>query len=51
MVRKFIATQPDAKAQPLDLDCGRKTHFGRQVLPGMHGMDGFYYALLLKSRD
>jgi len=51
VVRKFIATQPDAKAQPLDLDCGRKTHFGRQVLPGMHGMDGFYYALLLKSRD
>ena len=49
VVQNFIATQPDAKAQPLELDCGRETDFGHQVLPGVQGMDGFYYALLSKA--
>jgi len=44
----FVADHADASAIPLDLVCGDKQDFGLQILPGDHGMDGFYYAGLLK---
>lgn len=39
----FSAVQPS-------LPWGRVTGHGRQLLPGEGGMDGFYYALLVKNR-
>jgi 16S rRNA (cytosine967-C5)-methyltransferase len=30
--------------------CGRVTRYGMQMLPGVHEMDGFYYACLVKNR-
>ncbi len=44
----FVDDREDASEIPLDMVCGEKQAFGRQILPGDHGMDGFYYAGLLK---
>ncbi len=47
-IAQFLKAQPDAQAEDfyhpnaLDLD------FGKQTLPGVHEMDGFYYCLLRK---
>lgn len=48
-VRRFIETRADAQLQPLDVNWGRDTGYGQQVLPGDHGMDGFFYALLVRA--
>lgn len=45
----FVATQPDAQAQPLQQDWGRQQAYGRYILTGESGMDGFYYGCLQKS--
>lgn len=39
----------DAVEQPLDARLGLACTHGRQRLPGVDGMDGFYYALLRKT--
>lgn len=44
----FLAKHPDATCGPMEYAWGRATRHGRQVLPGQHTMDGFYYALLGK---
>ena len=38
-----------AAEAPLPIAIGRPCAVGRQILPGDHGMDGFYYACLLKK--
>ncbi|HRZ51607.1 MAG TPA: 16S rRNA (cytosine(967)-C(5))-methyltransferase RsmB [Candidatus Contendobacter sp.] len=48
VVAAFLATQPEARAQPMIVDWGRALALGRQILPGEGGMDGFYYAVLVK---
>ncbi len=48
-VDAFLARTPDAAALPLDERFGRVSGAGRQRLPGEDGMDGFFYALLLKA--
>ncbi len=45
---QFLATHSDAREQPIDTDWGHTQTPGRQLLPGEHGMDGFYYARLMK---
>ncbi|HWS76904.1 MAG TPA: SAM-dependent methyltransferase, partial [Thermomonas sp.] len=47
-VEAFLARTPDALLKPLDASFGHDTGFGRQRLPGEHGMDGFFYARLRK---
>ena len=47
-VAGFLARTPDAKLQPLDARFGRDTGAGSQRLPGQDGMDGFFYARLVK---
>ena len=47
-VEAFLARTPDALLEPLDASFGHDTGFGRQRLPGEHGMDGFFYARLRK---
>ena len=48
VVAAFLATQPEARAQPMIAGWGRALAQGRQILPGEEGMDGFYYAALVK---
>lgn len=48
-IERFLQTHHDAEAQPLDVSWGRAMSVGRQLLPGDGGMDGFYYAPLLKG--
>ena len=48
-ISRFMAEHADAEALPLEVEWGRKQNFGRQILPGMEEMDGFYYARMRKT--
>ncbi len=48
VVAAFLAAQPEAREQPIPADWGRALAWGRQILPGEAGMDGFYYAALVR---
>ncbi|ABM63084.1 16S rRNA (cytosine(967)-C(5))-methyltransferase RsmB [Halorhodospira halophila] len=48
VVAGFLAEHADAKPGPL-APVGRCTGSGCQILPGEHGMDGFFYACLERS--
>ncbi len=48
-VETFLARHPDAAELPLEGEPGRRQPVGRQLLPGEQGMDGFYYARLIKG--
>lgn len=45
----FVRRHPDAAPLPLAFEWGRPAGFGRQILPGEAGMDGFFYAAVLKQ--
>ena len=47
-IAAFVAEYPDAEVLPPGDSWGHAMAFGRQILPGDAGMDGFYYALLRK---
>lgn len=47
-VANFIRRHDDAIAAPIAADWGRPSGFGRQILPGEAGMDGFFYAVLTR---
>ncbi|MGV6857591.1 MAG: 16S rRNA (cytosine(967)-C(5))-methyltransferase RsmB [bacterium] len=47
-IAAFVKQTPNAQAVPLSGNWGRDLSYGRQVLPGDQGMDGFYYAVLMK---
>ncbi len=47
VIAEFLASAPPGvRVRALDVAWGHPTRFGRQVLPGQHDMDGFYFALL-----
>jgi 16S rRNA (cytosine967-C5)-methyltransferase len=48
-MKRFILSHPDCKEVKIDREWGRALAVGRQILPGENGMDGFYYACLIKS--
>src|SRR5690606_1462395 len=48
-VDAFLARHPDAAAMPLDARFGRASGPGRQRLPGDDGMDGFFYARIVRA--
>jgi 16S rRNA (cytosine967-C5)-methyltransferase len=48
VLSSFIAMNTDAKEEKIDAAWGKACVIGRQILPGMHGMDGFYFACLRK---
>ena len=49
VIEQFIsANSQSAQSVPINGEWGSRTQFGRQILPGEHAMDGFYYALLRK---
>lgn len=49
IIKAFLATHPDAIEDKIEANWGIECEFGRQILPGMHQMDGFYYARLKKQ--
>lgn len=48
-VAAFLARTPDARLVPLDARFGHDTGHGAQRFPGEDGMDGFFYARLVKT--
>ena len=48
VIAGFLTAQSNADEQPISASWGRPLPHGRQILPGEAGMDGFYYALLVK---
>lgn len=48
VLKAFLDAHPDAKEDEIKADWGVRATIGRQILPGMHGMDGFYYARVRK---
>lgn len=49
VVEAFLARQPDASCDPLDVSWGLAQPCGQQLLPQSGGHDGFYYARLRKK--
>jgi 16S rRNA (cytosine967-C5)-methyltransferase len=47
-VARFLDQQGDARESVIQASWGLACRVGRQVPPGMHDMDGFYYARLEK---
>lgn len=48
VLKEFLQQQPDAKEEKITASWGGDCEIGRQILPGMHSMDGFYYCSLRK---
>lgn len=48
VLEQFLATHPEAKEEKLDLSMARDCAVGKQIFPGVNGMDGFYFARLRK---
>ncbi len=44
----FLAANRDANEEKIKAQWGKECLIGRQILPGMHDMDGFYFAVLRK---
>lgn len=49
VVEQFLAKHPDAIEEKINADWGIACKVGRQILPGMQDMDGFYYARIKKQ--
>jgi len=47
-IETFLSSHSDAEELLIDAEWGLKRPFGRQVLTGNKGMDGFYYAKMVK---
>lgn len=50
-IAAFIASNDDAQTIEIDGNWGRDVSMGKQILPGDHGMDGFYYARIRKMES
>lgn len=50
-VQEFLSTYKDATLIPVNIDDSIDTEFGAQILPGSLGRDGFFYALLEKTKQ
>jgi 16S rRNA (cytosine967-C5)-methyltransferase len=49
-MEKFLSTHRDAEEEKILAAWGTERPVGRQILPGMHQMDGFYYAKIKRKR-
>jgi 16S rRNA (cytosine967-C5)-methyltransferase len=49
-IARFVADYADCQILPITAGWGRATQHGRQILPGEHGMDGFFYSILMKNK-
>lgn len=48
-VLSFLADHDDAVEEPIESAWGLACEAGRQILPGQHEADGFYYAIIRKK--
>ncbi|MGL5741775.1 MAG: 16S rRNA (cytosine(967)-C(5))-methyltransferase RsmB [Legionella sp.] len=48
-IAHFVASHSDCKVRNEQWPWGRATGHGQQILPGEHGMDGFFYTVLFKG--
>lgn len=48
LLQRFISEHGDAREEKINALWGIEQNVGRQILTGMHNMDGFYYAKLKK---
>ncbi|HEY3519913.1 MAG TPA: 16S rRNA (cytosine(967)-C(5))-methyltransferase RsmB [Rhodanobacteraceae bacterium] len=48
VIAAFLSSNDDARPMPFALDVGHAGGAGRQILPGMSGLDGMYYAVIEK---
>ena len=48
-IDRFLQTHTDALETVIQASWGKSLSAGRQILPGQHQMDGFYYAQLNKQ--
>jgi len=51
VLQAFLTSHPDAVEEKIRMDWGKSCAVGRQILPGMHDMDGFYFARLKRGLD
>lgn len=51
VLKPFLLERRDAFEQKIEAKWGVPCEVGRQILPGMHKMDGFYYAKICKSHS
>lgn len=51
LLARFLSSHTDAHEEIINEPWGIKQTIGRQILCGMHNMDGFYYAKLIKIQD
>ncbi len=49
VIEAFLASRPDASAEPIAVNRGQTTAHGRQLLPEIDGPDGMFYAMLRKA--
>lgn len=49
VIQEFLASHSDASDKKIVAQWGVSCAVGRQILPGQHNLDGFYYARLLKK--
>jgi len=49
VIQQFLNRQQEAQEEKIMAEWGLPCLFGRQILPGMHEMDGFYYARMRKT--
>ncbi len=49
VLQAFLTSHPDATEEMIRMDWGKSCAVGRQILPGMHDMDGFYFARLKRG--
>ena len=49
VIAEFLASNSTAVHQPLDIPEAYQQQYGKQLLPGQHHGDGFYYCLLKKK--
>lgn len=50
VIQLFLSAHPNAIHQPIKNDWGTPTPFGQQILTGDRNRDGFYYAILEKTK-
>ena len=48
VIEQFLTQEPHAQEKRIDSAWGQPVSIGRQILPVVNGMDGFYYARLQK---
>lgn len=49
IIKRFLTEQHNAKEEVITAEWGVACEYGRQILPGMDDMDGFYYAVIRRQ--